>query len=348
AAAARPVVRVLDAAGHPVAGAEVHVHAPSAERPLFAWQAICRGTTGEDGTVCLGGLDPARSYVLVVEPGGDLEDVQEIERADWKPADGTVRLGALRNVSGTVLDAEGFPVRRGRIEWRPAGDEAAGWTEERLGSDGSFAIRAAPAGAIEVRASVARGVDRYETIGAAAAAESASQVKIVAAGLSAVTVRVAGWPGGAGFRATLSFATESTSGRWSAEMPGDGRIRFHFLPSEGDREFRFYAGPLPDGRIAWAAVTEGAESAVDLMPGLTIRGRLTVPAGAQVESVRAFVAGGNLMLEGRVDGNDSYVIEGLPPGRCHVSAHAQRGESHCTGSAEAEAGGTADIVLSKR
>jgi hypothetical protein len=88
----------------------------------------------------------------------------------------------------------------------------------------------------------------------------------------------------------------------------------------------------------------GEETVARLRPGLTIRGRFTVPRGADRYRVHARCEG--LFVTGRVEPDGRFEIRGLTPGRWKVSltVHAGR-ERSWSGGAEVAAGAEATITL---
>ena len=130
---------VVDAAGVPVAGAEVTLRAPT-PGDADILPAPIRTSTGADGTFRLDGAAPTGNTLSVVREG--LRAVRERERARGcarKP----VVLSPGMTLAGAVKPLAGKERRR---DARPAGTGAAETRWVEAAEDGRFTIPDAPAG----------------------------------------------------------------------------------------------------------------------------------------------------------------------------------------------------------
>ncbi len=153
--------RVLDADGAPLAGARV-VLAPADGFAAFSWQRerlVREGLeTGADGRFTLGGLGAERMRVLATAEGhslhrsGTVRAGQELE----------IQLGALHELSGLLVDADGRPVAGGEITLVPQDPGNSGFgmlrmENTRTEADGSFRLEGVEDGEYLLRAVAAAG-----------------------------------------------------------------------------------------------------------------------------------------------------------------------------------------------
>ena len=80
--------------------------------------------------------------------------------------------------------------------------------------------------------------------------------------------------------------------------------------------------------------------------GKTITGRVTASAGASNLSVSA--SNEVASVNGTVDAEGRYTIEGLPDGAYMINAHAQKDNVWWFGTGKASAGGSVDVELKKQ
>lgn len=112
-----------------------------------------------------------------------------------------------------------------------------------------------------------------------------------------------------------------------AEISADGRARFRGLVP--DRSYDLLVLPGEDGTYALRSdvAARAGDLEVRLVAGGTIRGRLAMPPGAERPSVSTRLAdwgpGTWVQMPGRVGGDGSFEIAGLPPGEYSVAAYAR-------------------------
>ena len=126
--------RVVDAAGAPVAGADVRALRSPEEIP-----EVASALTGDDGQFVLTGLE-AKKYFLVASRFGWLSGSARSLGVAGAPRV-TIRLGRTGVIRGSVLDADGDAVARAIVVAMPSGTFGAGaspiiWTSD---TEGKFA-----------------------------------------------------------------------------------------------------------------------------------------------------------------------------------------------------------------
>ncbi len=153
--------RVFAADGSPLAGARV-VLAPADGFASFSWdRSRVEGEgleTGADGRFTLGGLGTERMRILATAEGhalhrsGTVRAGQELE----------IQLGAMHELNGLLVDADGSPVAGGEITLMPQdpGDSGFGMLRmdhARTEADGSFRLEGVEDGEYLLRAVAAAG-----------------------------------------------------------------------------------------------------------------------------------------------------------------------------------------------
>jgi protocatechuate 3,4-dioxygenase beta subunit len=305
-------LRVIDADGEPVAGAQVYASSRAGTRR----SAI----TDANGTARLEGLNPETSHFLSVLPPPDSVAVARQTLRDWMPADTEVRLG--RTVRGVVLDLEGTPVPGARV-WYPVSDGY--WDAVSTSSDGRFLIRHVSGPTVRLRVT-SPGVARHD--------EPGTLEVTVEAGESDVTLRL---DPGLSLAVCVLGATNCMQARLLCEGVSPDRRR-------GERShtgvFRFHglrAGQTYTLQVVGAgdrAVTkkgirpEVGTLRVALKPGKSITGRLLIPAGVVATQIQAGI-GRDLVVRGEVAPDGSFVIRGLVEDEWSVTAFGRReGEAY--------------------
>jgi hypothetical protein len=147
--------RVVDAAGRPLAGVDVHCTSPGQGRPFW----VPRFTrTDDDGRFRFAGLERGQQEVRIgiqlMAPGAtstdDVTQLPIVRPLEFAPAQeidlGTVALSpAVRTttVRGTVVDANGKPVP-GAMLFMGATTEDAGFPDARTDAEGRYVFAAIP------------------------------------------------------------------------------------------------------------------------------------------------------------------------------------------------------------
>jgi len=157
---------VTDAAGEPIAAAEVLAEGYVYVLPSVASSDGARGRTGEDGAFELRGLRSDVGHSLLVRAPGRAELLLELPAAESHEL-GELRLEPERVMAGVVVDADGHPVEGVRValvvapevaahaESDPATLDAglrriAGLREETTATDGTFVFDGLAPGRYEV------------------------------------------------------------------------------------------------------------------------------------------------------------------------------------------------------
>jgi len=268
--------KVVDGAGKPVGGAEVTVLAPVDRSEAFELDAAARSVkTSADGTFRVDGAAAAGNVLTVDKAGFSPARVAGVKGAALAAPIG---LAAGVPVRGAVLKSDGHSPAAGALV-RLEGRVTTRWVE--TGSDGTFAIAAAPRGAFTVVADA----------GAAGYAEQSAVVLPLAEGKSlALALR----PPSALSGRTLDAKTGRpvarvrvevrTAGATRATRSGpDGSYAFTDLPPRSwavrADELRYV--PWTEARVA---VRPGEPRKLDipLVLGASISGRVTDEQGMPV------------------------------------------------------------------
>lgn len=332
-------VTVLDEEGKPVPRASVRA-APLGTR---SWRAGAEETTDQEGEARLAGLDGSLVHRLRVDLWERRGAFLPWSREDWRPADTTVRLerGQNRNraVSGWVRDTTGQPIEGALV--CPCDDEQC-FSPETTHADGTFTVEDLGAGDVTLEATVPGLLSGDE--GGTRVQPGSRVVLVVDLGLELV-VRIADWQPDAPAWANLWGLRGEATVQASARIAADGTARFRGLAPGGT--YSLWVPPTKDGRSLLRTDVRASSSPlhVALLPGKSIRGRLTLPEGARPAGVTASLHDGHLTVSGTVEADGTYEIAGLPEGTWTVRARARKGDAALSAEAEVPAGGTADLVL---
>lgn len=354
-------VRVLDASGAPVPGAQVAARvrvSAEGQRPQDMWaarRAMERhgrsGRTGRDGIVRLHGLDASRSWDLAVNAPSDHRELLPQTREQWVPGDTEVRLASAFSINGRVQDREGAPIPTAIVYSSTGG---GGWQGNGVDPKGAFRVGGLKAGdQVSLMAVPAQGVPLDPT---------QPPLAVVAAGASDVVLTI-----DAGARLTVLLDAPDSDRllaglqlmRPSTRRPRGVEFAHHGPPPmEGGRAV--YVGlDRATPYLLWLHVPATGQYAMSrdvraggpplvlrLETGAKITGRLTLPTGAENSLVVA--EQGELQVQGRVQADGSYEISGLPAGRWRVTAQALVAEAWLKALGEVEAGASLDLTLAPR
>jgi len=360
-AGARATLTVLDFEGKPVPGA--YAHARPAGKGPEGWRRNRElPRADQDGMIRLRGLDPDVTFNLTVTAPQGRKDLKSLKLEGWRPADETLKLARAWSISGVVKDQNGKAAQGTRVRARREGTK--GWEKSaHTGDDGRFVLRELDAGRYELEAR-ASGVTY--TSPAAAAGPGSTQavnkpdVKVVRAGTKNVAltvdtgerlvVRVRGMQAVSGGGGTAMLRTADGSHSLSGGWEGPGRATFQGLRAGVD--YTLWIVGLPGNRYVHAKDVRAQSDVleVDTKEGFRITGRVIVPEGVALSRV-GIGAGSSegYNAHTRVDAKTgTFEFEGLPAGSYHLSAHAWHDGKSYHGSAKANTGGEAEIVLAPR
>ncbi len=335
-AAVQVQITVLDATGKPVPDAWVIASLGGRVQASSAADA----RTDSNGVARLGSLSPDEVYELEVSGqsrGGALPFTEE----RWKPADLTVRLERSLHVKGVVRDPSGKPVE---------GADVVALTDDTVfsvrptGADGAFEIDGLPAGTVVLRASIGGGKWGGSDAGVRVAVGSEDVVLTIDPGLP-LTVRVENWPAGEHGDAALVQQDGGHESRLSGRIASDGSVAFRGV--KAGTSYVLWIPPSTEGlSLLLRDVRAGsAVLPVRLVPGKSITGRLTVPAGAEVRGIAASMLDGGVRARGSANPDGTFEIRGLPEGAWAVAAWATLDEAWLRAEAVVVAGGKVDLEL---
>jgi uncharacterized GH25 family protein len=327
-AGAVAVIRVLDEAGKPVAGA--HVSASPVERETSDSGERFRrsdrdvgGDTDGQGVCRLVGLDGDTVYSLRAGGPADREDVKDQRLDEWRPHDTTFRLERVFSVHGVVRDLEGRPVGDAYVSYQ-AGEHSGGGTP--TDAEGRFVLRDLPAGEVALWAALKGNDASVPSAPGETPTPGASPRVTVAAGTrdAVLTLDVG---------LEISVAIENAETAWGSanlreegsdrrpltEYYSQGRCRFRGLRREATYSLWISVDAI--GRSHYSAgLRAPAKLSVRLVEGKTIRGRLTSIQGLNGLSVTATDLARAITVAGRVEEDGAFEIRGLPEGAYAVTA----------------------------
>jgi len=146
--------KVVDPAGHAVAGAQVQLSASLAGQARYTSERVTTDDGGSYRATCLhdDAATPGESYqVLVIPPApSHLAVTQAMVAPTWHASAasdfGTVTLASLTTASGRVLDASGNPVSNATVQVTPARDNTLPLTQGSATTDanGQYQVSLSP------------------------------------------------------------------------------------------------------------------------------------------------------------------------------------------------------------
>jgi hypothetical protein len=304
------------------------------------------GTTGQDGLVVLRGLDPEMTYSLHVS--APKEDMRPAHIPRWTPADTEVQLERGYVITGSMRDPQGRLVPGAQLYQKNAN---GGWGGMSVNGDGTFRLVALARGMVTLAAIPPGGQINWNdanlpSITVAAGTENLTIV--VEPGVELV-VRVSNaadrGPNGQHVHGQVLVRRNDVWEQRGWANDGEGRLVFKGL--RPDETYAVWVQPIPGSDLfGWVTgLRAGAgEAVVRLARGGTIRGRITLPAGAGEQGVGANGEHG-IWVQGTLDSEGRYEIRGLPDMRWKVHAWANVQQKHWNAQGDIATGGTLDLRL---
>lgn len=336
--------RVVDAAGAPVAGAELRV---AARGGGVAWRLLRVARAGGDGRFSIAGL-PRRGVEIVAHHDGGSSDIVAADLRAAPRAEVELRTAASAPIAGVVVDAAGEPMPEAQVAvdpvfgggvgereaWQVRGHpraitDAAGAFSFGGLPPGRYTVRAARPGAPPAALALHAGVD---------AAPGDAALRVVLPRETVVRGRVTVKDRGAPELFAISVdGTQPTP--FSTE---DGA--FEIVAPAGEHNL-FVSGPAFVTALERVTVKDGAATdvgTIEVIPGRSISGRVVDSSGAPVEGAR--VAAGRLLSgsgtelnipdeghdvqETTTDDRGRFLIPGLDArAQVVVAGHPDRGRS---------------------
>jgi len=357
-AGATCVIRVVDVAGRPVAGAVVSAVEEAADEeagpplPMELLEAF--GADGEatasDGTLRLGGLRPERRYVLTVRPPQARADLSRIVRKGWSPGDTKVTLPAGLSISGTVRDPKGGPVRDATVTAHGADGRQVG---ARTNTDGAFRFSGLAEGTYRLVVDLsddgpfgmplAPHAPDSQPKGTPVAAGTAGVVLVLDPGVE-LLVRVENWAERSNRRHALATLTGSDEDDMNAEVSSSGRVRVRWLSAAAT--YTLWIPPDADGRYVLARNLRpgGPEVAVRLAVGRTVTGRIT--DAARFERLDVHANGPGWTLNGTIK-DGTFTLVGVPEATGTITAQGNVGGDGWIGTAPIKPDASPTIALKR-
>ncbi|MHA5052900.1 MFS transporter [Streptomyces sp. SD15] len=225
-----PQARVSYAAGIPVCGTVQHSDGtvvPRAALTLIdvAGQQIGRGASGEDGRYALS-TPGSGSYVLIAAAGGHQPQAVSVTVGE-RPVELDVVLGGAGRLAGSVLTADGTPVRDASVTLTNVHGEVVATT--RSGREGGYAITELVAGEYTLAASAPAFRPAALPVSVQAARETRQDVELAGGAVLRGTVRAGGGRPVEDARVTLLDAAGNVVD--TLTTGADGTFRFIDLSS---------------------------------------------------------------------------------------------------------------------
>ncbi|OIJ67880.1 MFS transporter [Streptomyces mangrovisoli] len=190
-----------------------------------AGQQIGRGATGEDGRYTLSTPGPG-AYVLIAAAGGHQPQAVSVTVGE-RPVELDLVLGGAGRLAGSVLTADGAPVREAAVTLTDAHGEVVATT--RTGDEGGYLITELVAGEYTLAASAPAFRPAAVPVGVQAARETRQDVELAGGAVLRGTVRAAGGRPVEDARVTLLDAAGNVVD--SLTTGADGVFRFVDLSS---------------------------------------------------------------------------------------------------------------------
>jgi hypothetical protein len=307
---------VTNAAGEPVAGAQVRIGAIRAE-------------SDAEGRYRLAGIPPGSAALAVnhpaYKPKGQLVDVQPGENR----ADVTLERGAT--VSGRVVDEAGAPRPRAELTLRNRGERGLLGYRASSGADGRFEILAVADGSFDLEAEASGFAPAVHPSVVEVAGRDVDGLEVVLRRGATLSGRILGLePGQMAAMMAEVLVTAERAGRPARSATVDYAGRYEIAALEaGDWHVR---ASLAGGRReadAWVAVGPGdreVERDLKLGGGLALDG-LVLIEGRPLPQARVSLRGLDVAAERGVttDHQGAFGFEDLEPGRYRLEVtHAER------------------------
>ncbi|MBL9085909.1 MAG: carboxypeptidase regulatory-like domain-containing protein [Planctomycetia bacterium] len=331
-------VTVVDAEGHPLAGASVKVirrKAIDAATTQYLHDPVL--TTDASGEVTVGPLRPADGYGLEVAPPDGRADLLDQSFSRWTPGELRVELAFARTLRGRVVDGRGAPIPGARVS--VLGRDTASIRDVPTGTDGRFRLPGVPREGVRLIARLRSTPDSVEETGTLAVAEGDDDVVVRIDRHTTWRFTVDAKPGRA---LTLWFGPPADRSVRAGKIAEGGRCVLEGVPV---RRAMVFVPPTDDddrcGYLPDVEVTE-APIVVPMQPARTITIRLRVPEGAWIDYVHVLGPEGP-MIARHVEG-DLFLVSGLPAGRFPVKAKVRGPLGWMSATVEAEAGTEVEVV----
>lgn len=194
--AAVPAARAAEApyiAGVPVCGTVQHYDGSTVPRAALTLiditgRQIGRGASGEDGRYALS-VPGSGSYVLIAAAGGHQPQAVSVTVGE-RPVDLDVVLGGAGRLAGTVVTADGTPVRDAAVTLTDVRGEVVAST--RSGREGSYVINELVAGEYTLAGSAPAFRPTAMPVSVQAARETRQDVELAGGAVLRGTVRASG------------------------------------------------------------------------------------------------------------------------------------------------------------
>lgn len=304
---------------------------------------VRRASTTEDGFGVFKRLDPSGTYGIQVFPPRDRAELGFHQVPDWKPADSTIRLDTPSLVRGVVRYRSGEPARFAGVWWWS--EEHRTWWSRQADREGRFLVEPTGVGGSSVRLRAGdddgepdeNGIEEVEVV-----VGSTDVVLYMDRGVS-LEVEVPNWPGEAYGSARLRAEGGLDLTRTSRGSVCFRKIRFDHL--RADETYSLSIVGVGDGLAAEREGLRPKDSPieVELALGKTIRGRISLPEGADRAHLTADQ--GRHDVRGSVTANGVFEVRGLTSGPWRLEAAVRAGGTWYHGEAEALAGETVDVTL---
>ncbi|MFI6931234.1 MFS transporter [Streptomyces sp. NPDC050287] len=188
-----PQARSAYSAGVPVCGTVQHPDGTAVPRAALTLidvtgQQIGRGASGEDGRYALSTPGPG-SYVLIAAAGGHQPQAVSVTVGE-RPVELDVVLGGAGRLAGTVLTADGTPVREATVTLTNVHGEVVAST--RSGREGGYVITELVAGEYTLAASAPAFRPAALPVSVQASRETRQDVELAGGAVLRGTVRAAG------------------------------------------------------------------------------------------------------------------------------------------------------------
>ncbi|MFI6938450.1 MFS transporter [Streptomyces sp. NPDC050418] len=192
-AAPIPQARTAYAAGVPVCGSVQHSDGSSVPRAALTLidvqgRQIGRGASGEDGRYALS-TPGAGAYVLIAAAGGHQPQAVSVTVGE-RPVELDVVLGGAGRLAGTVVTAEGSPVRDAAVTLTDVRGEVVAST--RSGREGGYVINELVAGEYTLAASAPAFRPAALPVSVQAARETRQDIELAGGAVLRGTVRAGG------------------------------------------------------------------------------------------------------------------------------------------------------------